>query len=43
MTNTNIDIEQEKKSQSFPRVYVGLNPYQKEQSEQFYGRDQEIK
>ena len=43
MTHTNINLEQEKKSQSFSRVYVGLNPYQKEQSEQFYGRDQEIK
>jgi WD40 repeat protein len=43
MTHTNINIEQGKKSKSSPRVYVGLNPYQKEDSKQFYGRDQEIK
>jgi putative ribosome biogenesis GTPase RsgA len=42
MTHTSINIDQNKESQSFPNVYVGLNPYQKHESDKFYGREQEI-
>jgi hypothetical protein len=42
MTHTSINIDQNKESQSFPNVYVGLNPYQKDEFDKFYGRDQEI-